>query len=393
MEKRANRIIDHASREANFALEKTAREAELVVRNAARIMADERDVTLDRISVQNQNALAVLENVIDELEQAERIYIPISDLVALDLQNLINQLPFKKDVYLFRRLEGYALVHKENGSYLLSATGGAFKDGFEPRIEIGSHTIPRIQVRRTTPYRVDFDIPSQELSNSFKDDQVVRLPISIEAIRSADGRIAMSFNGKILLLPLRPISYKLVAHLKTERWEDVPEPIYHKVTVPGPNKRTEHSYAEVKVTVPRDCRIIPAKTKWGKEDDMAWFAWIPPNVQYDSQLQMAWIRADTWWETFPRNVWMKVWYQKRVAESRSETVEITDSPNRLAFGTAFATFDASTYQSYTLELSTFTGDEYVLSPTKPNCALAQATVESMSSFVRLRLDVVNPFPQ
>jgi len=101
--------LDRATANADYMMEKNLRRLELMSDSLAQRLEEEMAGNREFVSLELAKAADRLSELV---EQVEGGILEIQDFAVLDVQNIINEIPFKKDFYLIRRVEGYGVMHK-----------------------------------------------------------------------------------------------------------------------------------------------------------------------------------------------------------------------------------------------------------------------------------------
>lgn len=166
----------------------------------------------------------------------------VDDLLVLDVQDIINQLPFKKDKFLVRRIVGYGLSPIEKGLYQLELTGNVFQPGGNYIVVIDNKRLDTNNIKNPAAHMLYIDIPSELINHLFLKSDTGRLPIKISAVNQ-QGKEIFEFSESVLLLPKKPVSYKLT-EFKTIEKKDVVD-FFWSTVMPQTGKNgvwKEHTY-------------------------------------------------------------------------------------------------------------------------------------------------------
>lgn len=379
-----------ASLDGQYLIEKSAREARMLLDNLDIIMADQRNKTIDRLSDENQKALAALDKVVDELTGMQDKILDLEDFVFLDIQNLMNRVPFTSDVYLMRQIKGYSQAFKPEGVYSITAIGNAFTPDRTVRIWVTGKEIAdfNLQLRRANEVR--FSVPVAQLNGKFQEANVVRAPVQIKSF-DKKGHEIYSYSGQILLLPKYPINYALTETVATTQWSPNTIALENSITLPQSpgNEKWTAPYPLV-VTIPKGCKMeksgywcratyapgtwdqVSGPTFSGENDGTA--TWVVQNQIHNRE----------------RVFIGHVLYRKPSPNEKTNALAFTETKtpfaDRLGQGTYTVRF-GDTYKTFDLDLRYFNGERHKLTPTKMDSPGVSGGLETKTDFYRLRIDV------
>jgi len=129
--------IDRAIINSDYLLEKNLRSLDLIAQSLVNQVQEELGVNREFAS----RELVSLANKFSSLiDQAEGGLLEIEDFLVLDIQNFINQIPFKDDEIIIRRFIGYSQKYQSAGQYEFTVIGNAFAPGKKYGITAVSYT-------------------------------------------------------------------------------------------------------------------------------------------------------------------------------------------------------------------------------------------------------------
>ena len=125
--------IDRATINSDYLLEKNLMRLELVGHALAGRLEKEMGTNREFVSVELAEAMTKFSELID---QAQGGFLEIEDFFVLDVQRMLNQIPFKPDEYLIRRVDGYSVEYRNGGVYEFRLLGNAFEPGNSYKVTV-----------------------------------------------------------------------------------------------------------------------------------------------------------------------------------------------------------------------------------------------------------------
>jgi hypothetical protein len=378
--------LDRATANADYALEKNIRQFQLMADSLAFRL--EKEMETNREFVSNELLLAAT-RLNELLENAQGGILPIQDFAVLDAQNLVDQIPFKKDLYLIRRVEGYGVMQKQKGTYDFIFIGNAFQPG--RRIDVILNNVPvdpNNIVSDRLAHTLQFSVPVDVLNKSFTDDKVTRISVKISCYESDRRDPFYRYSGNLLLLPRFPVQYSIKEKFKEVRWTGPKDwKVYQREMGPtGKNEKWDR-YTMV-CEAPQGTRF----TRKHKVNTSGSHSSIDA-PQYIS-ITKATVNCANQTHDAPRTATARLEYQQseeHVTE-RSMTVQGDNTGKKLLrYGTHMVDLSPQSV-TYTAEFTYFNGDKTVLHKQKLKDKGIRVSMEvsPSSDYKRLIIEIDDP---
>jgi hypothetical protein len=415
--------IDHAANRAEYLEEKTLRQLALLIDNLHEILRDQQETLWGNLAPNLQNSLRQIESVLDRADQLAGKVLELEDFMVLDLQMLINEMPWKAERFLLRRIDGYSQFFQPTGTYTYRLVGNAFQPDNRIQASIaGAGIQPEWIHLGERAHTVRFEIPAQILNPRFPEQgSPRRVPFVLVVTRPAEGLWSwLPFGEKetevfrleesLTLLPKLAATYELREHLAQDqpaaaaRWSGWSA----EITVPG--RRSECSGCGSCPSCSRaNCEwgclrlpagSVPARDGRGqiiadkRETDSPYgkFGCNPPIIRDTGEI--CWRYKN--WHTREHHASFRVKYFPREKAVTKQLVSLTklgsdDSVGGLEFGQTYQRIFVAGYQSFDLVLRLFNGREIQATPgSASNTALLDHSVEAMPDFKRLIIRLKRP---
>lgn len=408
---RVESVLGRATANGDYLLEKTTRGADLALKNAANILAEQRDTTLDRLSVQELQLLTTIESLVGQLDRLESDVLDLEDFIYLDIQNIISQIPFFERRFLLRRIDGFSLVHRESGVYTIRLIGNAFGPGFRSAVTIGGIEIGAAQMRSPREHVIEFDVNAADINDQFIGDSVNRIDLAVDSferqknsfwrrmlsfftIPEEEEKNLLSIKTKLLLLPRHPIRYSLVEHASIPDWSDDQHwSTEGSAFCPRTNRSARgedpHNLCTACAHIPQNALMLKETVSRRIIPEIAWGYWIG-SPSFSNADKTVCQTFKHWIHDKDRAVYLKVKYREpsQVMQDRPVQFE-NDNSGALAYGTYTAPLSKH-YQSYTLRLDYFNGRTVLLTPSTATATDIHVGLESLSNFKRLTVTLKGP---
>jgi len=236
--------LEGAMADADYSAEKTLRGLGLILKSLEHKLSEEMAEGRSFVSIE----LAELATKLSEIaDQPIHGLLEIQNFAVLDVQSMFNQIPFKKDLYLVRRIDGYGVPYQENGSYRFRIIGNAFQPGNRYTVTINHKQLAENSIfGGRVSNTLQFMVPTDILNNEFLDDTIARVSLVIKGYKKGDDKPFFNFEEDILLLPKIPVIYDLKEYHKGLVWSTATawKPYTRKM---GPSKRKKR-YAHYVLT-------------------------------------------------------------------------------------------------------------------------------------------------
>lgn len=210
--------LDRSIANGDYRLEKNLRTLQIITQSIQSDFNKEMSKNRNFVSEEMTKTIDKIDLLID---QSKGGILDVEDFLVLDIQNVINQLPFKKDLYLIRKIDGYGTGFKESGFYEYTIIGNAFQPNKFYEIYINDAKISENNVSLKSANQIGFTIPVSKLNKNFLDFAVTRAKLKIVCYeKKQEAKSFFEFNGEILLLPKFPVSYKFTEFTNRPRWSE-----------------------------------------------------------------------------------------------------------------------------------------------------------------------------
>lgn len=208
--------IDRATINSDYLLEKNLMRLELVGHALAGRLEKETGTNREFVSVELEEAMTKFSELVD---QAQGGILELEDFFVLDIQRILNQIPFKKDEYLIRRVDGYSVENRINGAYEFRLLGNAFEPGNSYKVTVDGVSVdPSNVYGGASSNTLRFTVPVDLLNNKFSVGKVERISYSLAVSKPNTDKEFFEFESHILLLPTHPVQFKLTETRKDHRW-------------------------------------------------------------------------------------------------------------------------------------------------------------------------------
>lgn len=395
---RLDRAVAQATANGDYLIEKNGRVLQAVVRDTGIQLEQVLDKKVNDLKVEYRNFLGTLNTLIEELKESPRRILELQDFLALDLENIVRQMPGRIALFgvtsnklSFRRLHGYSQVYQKDGVYTFRVVGAAFGPDFRSRVSVNGTKVKLFDMRTPGIYILEFDLPVEALNKSFSDEKTKRVDIQIESFAEGKEKSVFSYKNKILLLPKTPVSLKVVERHKVKEWskeifwsEEGSAAIAR--TGKGAKGEEPSNYGTVSATIPLGCLMLKETVTTRVEPNIAWGRWLP-ETHFSNEDRTVTKTFKHWIHDQDRKIYMKVAYRKPEIVTKDRQITIGQS-GRIPFGASLADLSAD-YQSFTVEGKWFNGREFTLTPgqfSRPGIKVDLGTPSSP----RLRIDLAWP---
>lgn len=204
--------------DADYRMEKKLRTLQLITTNIQAEFNKEIQKNRNFVSEEMTKNIDKINLLVDN---AKGGILDIEDFLVLDAQSIINQVPFKNDIYLIRKIKGYGTAFKEKGTYNYTIIGNAFQPNKFYKITIGDYQIPVANIYLRAANQISFTIPTSVLNNFFLESSITRVKLNVTCFDKKDDKSSFfEFNGEVLLLPKFPIQYTFSEFINKPRWSD-----------------------------------------------------------------------------------------------------------------------------------------------------------------------------
>ncbi|NNG45468.1 hypothetical protein HJP15_21570 [Pseudoalteromonas sp. NEC-BIFX-2020_002] len=408
---KADAVVGTAVEGGDYLVEKTGRKLGLAIDNLDILLSKQRNSTFDQLDSSLQQGLLSLEKTLNNIDSLKGQIMEIEHFLAMDIQNVVNDLPFTSEKYSLRDIQGYSQIFQPDGSYSYRLLGNAFAAENKVDITINGVKLDSIYVDNSKANISSFSIPAEAINGEFKDTEVSRINFEVSVQKKeknswlsrlfgADEYVyekIYTYQDKVLLLPRYPATYELKEHYSVEKWS---EKTYWSsegsasVGATGESAEGEnpHKHVNACATIPNGTQMIQSTIStresyggWGRWDGGPW---------YSNEGRTVCKRFKHWVHDKGRTVYIKVQYKKPEVDVASKTASLNKlgengkQDKNLEFGAWYESRLSSNYQSFDLIVKYFNGKKYSLTPTTLS-EKVNTKLENKSNFKRL-LVLVNP---
>ncbi|HEY8560161.1 MAG TPA: hypothetical protein VIL74_07280 [Pyrinomonadaceae bacterium] len=388
------RVTENAVAGGDYLTEKGARQANLIVQNAAIAFGSELDKSIKNLSIEQQSFVARLAAISDDLSNAAKGLIELEDFVALDAQNFLNGLPLTNNIYLIRTIRGYGQVYRPTGNYTFSVIGNAFGPNYHNVAKVGDYNIRPTEIRLDRVHTFEFSVPAQALNQYFKDGEAARVPFEISSYDIQSNRLVFTHKDQFLLFPKYPIKFEVEQLSEEPKWS---AELYDSQIGDNRLPPTEESgrwiNGIVSTSIPNDCKMEKG-TEQVWTDRSGWNS-FDANYIYSNADHTVSRRWSHQIHDQSQTAYIKVKY--RQPRPGNNTLPVVLRPgievqnDRMSFGTIFSQPLRAGFTAYTFKFTTFNGETGTTSNSKSSDGIVTTNLEGSGNARRLRIDVRAPF--
>ena len=251
------------------------------------------------VSSLDKNRRALLAEVLrfrNTLEETGRQLNTIEDDVVLDIDKVLNRVPFAKDKIVLRRVKGTTQIYSDRTdsfySTYLTATGiGEASNTSATKLESmklgGKELLNNSLVQPAGPNQVEVRLPSDEVNTLFKELEVANIPVEIQLSYSKKGKERDRITHKFWMFLHPKIAGNVVIAVTGPEYEWVESGVFSF----DQKGRNNHCNGDCDKDDKGDWPIGYDPTKdWYRRDVKGFRA--PPNKEGDIKLVKASIKLD-----------------------------------------------------------------------------------------------------
>ncbi len=382
--------LDRLGTQADYLLEKNLRTLDLLAQSLAYQLQQETARNREFVSKELDDAASVLNDLVDNVQGG---VLEIQDFAYLDVQNIINQLPLKKDLYLIRRIDGYGIQFQNEGSYSFRLLGNAFQPGRTYKILIDSVEVDANNVFGGEAANIlRFSVPVKILNHRFTESEIGRTSIVIQCFDDNTEESFYEYSSDVLLLPKFPIRYQLREFYEGQKWSEQRawQSFTRGMGPTGKYGRWNTYTTEVTIADPVTQRF----TGNHRISVNGSHSWVHPPQYHDRNTKLRFNSANQCHDC-GRTAIVEAEYQwlENITESRMLNFE-SDNKNEglLTYGTHFVTM-SDKLKHYELYATYFNGKEVALFSDKNEDSgiKAKLSLDPKVTFRRLAVEIENPF--
>jgi len=438
---KANNVVQNAGAVGSLVASKAARDIQLEIMAARIQLHDELNQNVDRLDQQKVSVLKEIDSSLTQISNDISRVSEMQDDLVLDIDGVLNRVPFLKDVKTIRRIWGASQYYRPNGIYIVTLHGNIFDTGAgAPDVTVGGRHLSAPPIVQP-PYDVRLEIPASMLNDRFQDRKLTQVPVVVKQRVYArdywlqvwrDEYKTQEYNFTIELFPKYPAAYRLTEFDSMPDFDQSQTLTWprRETLIPGCGNPGCNAYYQISEDLPPNNQPAgpPAWTNFYDSRGVNWYSGFGPCHNTSTGA------VCTYWQHShdqARNVGFDVLYHppKTVTVARDiELVPISgeslshyfDDPQANDAGQAkdaqvgptgqsYAiaekgidhgavrigqTYDIhfnNSMKSYTLVFRTFTGQEIVVTPGKGSDALELSQLENQSDFKRITVAFKPPW--
>lgn len=208
--------LERSIANADYRMEKNLRTLQIMTTNIQQEFNKEMERNRNFISEEMTKNIDKIHLLIDDVKGG---ILEVEDFLVLDAQSLINQIPFKKDIFLVRRIDGYSTAYKENGTYDFQIIGNAFQPGKIYKVKIDDLNLEAKNLQSSAANRISFAIPASRLNGKFLKFAINRAKLEVSCFEKEGDKAAFFIlREEILLLPRYPVTYVFSEYANNPIW-------------------------------------------------------------------------------------------------------------------------------------------------------------------------------
>jgi hypothetical protein len=235
-------------------------------------------------------------------------------------------------------------------------------------------------------YTTEFTVPVSELNPHFTESSVARIPIRIDSFKGDEQTPFFTYQGAILLLPKYPVQYELIEHATVPIWSsDLFWSEAVSVEIGPTGEEFRWVCQDIRITLD-DNKLIDGSTKSWTSGSHTTISGAPTISNAGRSAQ--WTFCNQVHDNSRRG-YGQVQYRVRQNENRDLQMYFRDDGDHsgtLTYGTTYAQLSPG-YNSYTLRLTFFNGNQMMLFPGRTREGEAEVTLENTDNFKRVVLSL------
>lgn len=170
----ASQLLAEGRETGNALLVRASNEVTVMADNTTRLLGEEIDQTLEKLSEENQRMIAALDRLRKQTQSLSRDAFDFKDAVSLDLRSLLQTVPFvDSESFYIQRIDGVTqLQASEGGDYRLEIWGIGLGPNSEASksqlsLRLAGKEVSEVIVQRTMANRALLIIPKRRLDGLF----------------------------------------------------------------------------------------------------------------------------------------------------------------------------------------------------------------------------------
>lgn len=210
----SEQAIKQGAKEGRLLGVQLGNELAVLTASAGFVMGNELDKSIGQVDNKLLPLLQQIQRITVRLEQAKDAAIDVEQLSFLDIESIIDQIPFVDRVLAVKRISGVSVIESNVQFHNLAFRGPDFGgDTDEVRTTFvlvvdGKGMQPDIQTRIPASSEVVFKLPQSLFSGKFSDREIVTVPAKLKVRRIEEGILAdvvreLEVPFSLALLPRR----------------------------------------------------------------------------------------------------------------------------------------------------------------------------------------------
>jgi hypothetical protein len=186
----SNAIAD-ADRSANYTVNHTANELNVLIYTANQLLGDQMDKQVGQLKEQNRLLMNKIVELSNKIETGQSTIVHLEDNLILDLNNILGNVPFIEKEFIMKRAIGFDHLYKNEGEYQITLTGSNF--GFNSdkvKVKFNKISIEDVDITSKVNLNQNIDnntkkigIPASTLNPYFDNKVMKPVKLSFEIIR------------------------------------------------------------------------------------------------------------------------------------------------------------------------------------------------------------------
>lgn len=225
LEEKISAMIGRAAEAASLTADAAGRNLLLAVQAARQDLNRDLDTQWDRLEGAKLQLVKDLDRYADQLDKDIGKVERIEEYSVLDVEGLIDKLPFTSKAYSIKRVEGASQIFRDVGFYrLIIRSNGLDFAGKAAEFRLGDKLLRPETITQDRQYEMKLTIPADELKDAFQDRGLsyIDLGMRFEVPNRSfwefwrDATRMAPFTIRIQLFPKYPVIYSLHENTQTD---------------------------------------------------------------------------------------------------------------------------------------------------------------------------------
>jgi hypothetical protein len=257
----SNRLLTRGANEGNLLLIQASNEVNIASHTLSSLLGDQLQKNIHLLSDEFSPLIYRLLQFEEKIDEVDKMAIDLTDLMYLDIENLISKIPGNERILCIRRVKNTTLIRKDKGIYeidLIGSNFGTYDDKMITDFEFKIDGRIIDTFHRKPPHSVIIEIPTDFLNEKFDNDKIKTASLLITVIRKEKKFL----RWKERLLPNAIIRIALLPDKAGTATVITERPVYQWQALRG--KET------IKKTVRDKCQLkyaVPSRDTDGKPSD------------------------------------------------------------------------------------------------------------------------------